>query len=362
MLFSYIYVKHQMEKMQEFVDFIFHQVWCKAPIGLEFKPDLFNESPELKEVVTEFGFAEKPAESGRAFYKNIKDIYGLFERLPAAQIEQYKEWFQGNNDIEKACANHPHVQIKRYKDLPAENEELNERLKLFFAGLYLSCLSEPPAVLKTKIGSIDDHYDTFTNVNNEGICPFCGFTDLLGPGHSKRDAYDHYFPKAIFPFNSVNFRNLVPACHHCNSSYKATQNTAYAPPDRTQGAARRKCFYPYSTEFEGLEIEVSLSHGYLPALQTEDIEFRFGPNQFKDEIATWQEVYGIDERYKELLCAKNRGKAWVTQALEEWPLHGGRIEEYLNVLEKRAVSAPLADANFLKTPFLQACNEKGLFI
>lgn len=29
MLFPYIYVPHQMEKMQEFIDFIFYAVWCK---------------------------------------------------------------------------------------------------------------------------------------------------------------------------------------------------------------------------------------------------------------------------------------------------------------------------------------------
>ena len=30
MLFPYKYVPHQMEKMQEFIDFIFYEVWCKA--------------------------------------------------------------------------------------------------------------------------------------------------------------------------------------------------------------------------------------------------------------------------------------------------------------------------------------------
>ena len=30
MLFPYVYVKHSMEEMQGFIDFIFFAVWCKA--------------------------------------------------------------------------------------------------------------------------------------------------------------------------------------------------------------------------------------------------------------------------------------------------------------------------------------------
>ncbi len=27
---------------------------------------------------------------------------------------------------------------------------------------------------------------------------------------SNPEAYDHYLPKSLYPFNSINFRNLVP--------------------------------------------------------------------------------------------------------------------------------------------------------
>ena len=47
MLFPYTYVPHQIEKMQAFIDFIFHEVWCKAPIGLDFHADLFDGNPVL---------------------------------------------------------------------------------------------------------------------------------------------------------------------------------------------------------------------------------------------------------------------------------------------------------------------------
>lgn len=44
------------------------------------------------------------------------------------------------------------------------------------------------------------------------ICQPC---DINGVHHTKREAYDHYRPKPLYPFNSVNFRNLAPACHEC---------------------------------------------------------------------------------------------------------------------------------------------------
>ena len=51
MLFPYTYVPHSMEKMQEFIVFIFFEVWCKAPAGHPFGFDPFNAKPDLKSVM-----------------------------------------------------------------------------------------------------------------------------------------------------------------------------------------------------------------------------------------------------------------------------------------------------------------------
>ena len=93
MLFPYTYVPHQMEKMQTFIDFIFHEVWCKAPIGLVFHPDLFEGNPDLKEVMTEFGFSAQAADRGKAFYKDVKSIYEFFALLSPQEIDQFKHWY-----------------------------------------------------------------------------------------------------------------------------------------------------------------------------------------------------------------------------------------------------------------------------
>lgn len=167
----------------------------------------------------------------------------------------------------------------------------------FFKGLYSQSLLDL-AALRAKIGDIDDHYQTFVQTNKAGKCPFCGINDLLGEYHSKREAYDHYLPKALYPFNSINFRNLVPACHHCNSSYKTSKDPAYTPKDPARAVQRRTVFYPYKTVPHTIELQVVLHQPDIDKLSPADITLQFGPAAITEELGTWKDVYGIEERYK----------------------------------------------------------------
>lgn len=241
MLFSYTYVPHQMDKIQEFIDFIFHEVWCKAPNGLVFHPNLFEGNLDLKDVMSEFGFSAQAAKGGKEFYKSVKAIYERFALLSPQEINQFKLWYQGNNDLENVCANDPNVQVTRYADIAVSHEDISKEMAAFFKGLYALLHL---AALRAKIGDIDDHYKCFVTINNAGRCPFCGISELLGKDHRVREAYDHYLPKSLYPFNSINFRNLVPACHHCNSSYKTIKDPIHKPKDPDGRAVRRKNFIP----------------------------------------------------------------------------------------------------------------------
>jgi len=359
MLFPYTYVPHQMERMQTFIDFIFHDVWCKAPIGLVFHPDLFEDNPDLKEVMVEFGFSAQAADRGKVFYKDVKAIYELFASLSPQEIDQFKQWYQGNNDLEKVCANDPVAHLVRYADIPVAHKGLAEQLATFFKGLYSQSLLDL-AALRAKIGDIDDHYQTFVQTNKAGKCPFCGISDLLGEYHSKREAYDHYLPKALYPFNSINFRNLVPACHHCNSSYKTSKDPAYTPKDPARAVQRRAVFYPYKTVPHTIELQVVLHQPDIDKLSPADITLQFGPAAITEELGTWKDVYGIEERYKNKLCGENDGKYWLTQVLDEWKEDGRDPTEYMTTLARQAQKRPYADCNFLRKPFLDACKKIGV--
>ena len=205
MLFPYTYVSHQMEKMQEFIDFIFYEVWCKAPGYGPFSLDLFLPNPDLYEVMNAFHYSD--SQGSEFFLGHVQRIFELFTTLDDAQIEQFRQWYQANNDIEKVCANDSSISVARYADLPTKLNGIKDQLKSFFKNLY-SYLNL--AALKEKIGEIGDHYnEAFSGANRSGKCPFCGISDMKGPDHDYREAYDHYLPKALYPFNSVNFRNLV---------------------------------------------------------------------------------------------------------------------------------------------------------
>jgi hypothetical protein len=352
MLFPYTYVPHQMEKMQTFIDFIFHEVWCKAPTSGPFGLDLFDANAELREVMEAFYYSD--AQGADFFYGHVERIYGLFSALTAVQINQFQQWYQGNNDLEKVCANDPATHLARYVDIAVKHKDLAAQLGTFFKGLYSQSLLDL-AALRAKIGDINDHYQTFVATNKAGKCPFCGIGDIKGEHHSKREAYDHYLPKALYPFNSINFRNLAPACHECNSTYKLSKDPAH------NLAGRRKAFYPFAAAAQIIDIRVALQHSDIENLKPTDVQMRFGPAAITEEIETWKDVYGIEERYKAKVCGENDGKYWLTQVLDECQAYDKQPADVLAMRAQQAQSRPYADCNFLRRPFLEACQQIGVF-
>ena len=210
MLFRYKYVPHSIQRMQRFINFIILQVWCRAPKMGAFDLALFDANPPLKEIMTTLAYDH--TQTGDRFYSQVQKIYESFGALSRTDIAQFKRWHQANNDIERVCLNDPKVKVARYADIASLHPDLSEQLASFFKELYSQKLLGL-AAFREKIGQIEEHYQAFMKVNTSGKCPFCGLGDIKGLHHTKREAYDHYLPKAYYPFNSINFRNLAPACH-----------------------------------------------------------------------------------------------------------------------------------------------------
>jgi hypothetical protein len=360
MLFPYTYVPHSMEKMHEFIEYIFFKVWCKAPEGKPFSFELFNAKSELKAIMEAFHYSDS---KGADFFNgHIEKIYGLFAPLSNEQISRLQEWFKGNNDIEGLCRNDPAVAIARYNELAAFHKPISDEMASFYKGLYSKDLLDLKK-LRPVIGEMDDHHTRFTEVNKEGKCPFCGINDVKGIYQSKREAYDHYLPKGKYPFNSINFYNLAPACHECNSSYKTSKDPLYDGNDplTDNAGGRRKAFYPYQTTPYNIDLNISLDSPDWNNIKPEAINIITGPEALREEIDTWMDVYGIEERYKAKCCGENDGKYWIESVLDEW-INAGRLpEEYMATLERHTRFKPFAEANFLKRPFLEACRRAGLF-
>lgn len=351
MLFTYIYVPHAMDKMQEFIDFIFFEVWCSAPNNGEFRHELFDENAELMELMEAFYYSD--TKGSDFFYGHVERIYGLFSTLTQPQIDQLQQFYLANNAIEKVCANDPAARSIQYKDLIAMHPELGKLMASFYRGLYDNSFLGLTAV-KALTGDLKDHNKQFFAVNNIGKCPFCGISDLKGIHHTRREAYDHFLPKYRYPFNSINFLNLAPACHDCNSSYKLSKDPAH------NAAGRRKSFFPYSKENYNIEVTVNINKPDIDHLTPADIQLTFGPAATGEEIETWKEVYGIDERYK-AKCCDGDAKDWLEQIRIFRDASGLAPETSIAMVQQQTVNAPVANSNFLKLAFLEGCQRAGLF-
>ncbi len=351
MLFPYTYVPHQMEKMQRFINFIFYQVWCRAPKAGAYSLNLFDAHPPLKVVMESFAYDHN--KEGDLFSSRIQAIYESFAKLPRADIVQFKRWYQSNNDIERVCGNAPGSQVARYAEVQAKYPELSELLGTFFKNLHTSSNLLRLKSLRDEIGDIDDHYHAFMEVNKAGKCPFCGIGDIKGVHHSKREAYDHYLPKAHYPFNSINFRNLAPTCHECNSTYKLSKDPAH------HAAGRRKAFYPYADSGHNIEVTINLGAPDIDRLTLADIQLTFGPAAVNEEIATWKEVYGIEERYKAICCGSD-AIDWLEQLRILSDTHGIDPATSMATLQEQTKISPVANSNFLKLAFLEGCGRVGV--
>lgn len=240
-----------------------------------------------------------------------------------------------------------------YDDLNAFSPELKTELKKFCTDLFSSVINL--STVKETLGCFKEHYIEFSQINNEEKCPYCGFSDLAGEYNERREAYDHYLPKSKYPFNSVNFRNLAPMCNKCNSSYKLAKD----PISNLEGT-RRKAFYTFTQNHPDIDFNLTLNCDSLDVLKPDHITIQISCCGYEEQIETWKEVFGIDERYRIKCCGKNDGKAWLARITDECQNYDRSPSEMLESELQTARNQKMADANFLKAPFLEACNRAGL--
>jgi hypothetical protein len=355
MLFNYQYKEYSIERFQIYLDHLVKKVWCQ-PKG---KFSLNKLHPDLQAIIKEISY---DGSIGDWLHGPIKKIYSIFSRdLTAAQRKRIAKWYDNNNSIKALCARDPRKLPATYKDIKAINEDLEVSLKAFCKSLFTDVIKLK--AVTSRIGTLDDHYDNaFLKHNKKGKCPYCGFGDILGQYHSKREAYDHYLPKGTYPFNSVNFKNLAPMCHTCNSSYKLAQDPTYHidPLHKSGGGVRRKAFYSYATTASGIAIGVTLDKANISKLGSGAINFQITAPGRTEEVETWKEIFGIEERYRSKCCAENDGKVWLERILIHHTKYKRTKRQMLAAEIATAEADPWSDANFLKKPFLLACKNAGI--
>jgi len=83
------------------------------------------------------------------------------------------------------------------------------------------------------------------------------------------------------------------------------------------------------------------------------------PAALSEQIATWKEVYGIEERYKAKCCSGD-AKDWLEQIRVLRDEYGIDPAASLISLRQQIEKAPFANSNFLKIAFLEGCDRVGI--
>jgi hypothetical protein len=355
MLFPYRFVVgHTIYALQEWMDELFLKVWCVADPAVEYDIELLPDV--LKEVVLEI--ANDNRITIDHLYGPIKRVYEIFQQLDQTTKDNLALAYRHNNSIEDLCKQLNGCNPFLYSEFITIHQDLSDDLKWFYKNLFTNVIGLKSVT--DRIGEIDSHYDEFVTENDESKCPFCGINGIKGRYVGKRDAYDHFLPKGIYPFNSINFKNLSPMCYDCNSSYKGTKDLLH------QNATRRKAFYPFDTTINpNIQITITFSKADISTLTPADITLTLTSARQQAEVDSWKDAFGIEERYKAKCLEENNGKYWFEQATDEFANVQADLganftkELWVQSLINAAKRNPLADANFLKAEFLEACRRVG---
>lgn len=368
MHFSYTYINHKVEELQSYLDFLFFEVWMKA--DGDWSLDKLNGNKKLKDIYIVLDAED--SKNSYFFNSRIELIYKEFLKIKEPFKTRLKEGYLINNNIKNLCCNKELIPIT-FKEINGHYPNLGKLLKEFYSKLYGK---GSPFNLKAfdffSKKTIPDHYREFMIVNNKGICPFCAIHPIKGNNHSTREAYDHYIPKGLYPFIAINFYNLAPMCHECNSSYKLSQMPIFKKRIKNidpiiSKKNRTLSFYPYSDVAPKINLNINLYSNKINTLRPNEIDLKITCDEgMEEQIETWKRIFGLDERYSALLCSKNEGFVWYSFIADEYKnfkeLKGGNNwEDLFQSLIKQDKKYPLTGLGFLRSKFLEECNNNGLF-
>ena len=179
----------------------------------------------------------------------FKKIAALLKEQSEETRQNVYEAFQNNNQIKHLCTD----SSSPLKSFDNRLVDLHKEIKGLFKYLYDKTINTNVFIESLSGASIKDHYIEFRKINGS-VCPFCGIADYPDEDSGARAAYDHYLPRAHYPFAGVNFENLVPMCTTCNERpNKGSKDVLFTSTKRNE---RREAFYPYG-EHRGIKLLIS---------------------------------------------------------------------------------------------------------
>ena len=329
MIKTYKYLDSVHGKLHEFVIAFFNRI--------EFETGDFDDAffdPEFLVIVKRHP---------KVLRQRCKEIYNAIRGWDQNDRSTLCKQIRESNEIENICKGNYKPPV-----IDQNNTGVMGLLRELFMALYNQVLDGKGFRDKYQT-KLRDHFDAFSRLNIEITrCPICGIADLKKHHDETRDQYDHYLPKALYPFSSINFRNLVPSCKECNSfDAKGAKDTI--------AISTGRIFFPYDQAHKGIVVEVNVSKDDE---KIENIEWKIkyiSPDNKKDEVQSWINIYKIKERH--LGYIKGRIIKWYqlffnfvnSKSMEGKPPED-RKEVYLSWLKERE---NLEINDFMERPALE---------
>lgn len=279
MIYFYTYLPHNIQNLHEYLDHFYQQMF--AEVSPTFDKTLLIHA-DFVTIIDEYKIQ---------ILDKLEKMFNDYVALGAPDKEIVRIAYQNNNNIEGIC--NKTCNPKKFDELPAA---IRGSVKSLYDNLWDSILKYARVV--DKCGTVKQHFNAFRVANDHLVCPFCGLEGLLCEHDDGREDYDHYIPKGDYPFNCVNFINLVPMCHKCNSKYKGQVDPVW-----TEGTppARRELFYPFDQNIQNhlikVKIDESVSDLGRDGWTADRLNIEFDPATIGSMVDSWMDIFQIKSRY-----------------------------------------------------------------
>lgn len=286
MIYTYKQLSHPIQGLHVELVYFFEQLFRSAP-------QHYDETTLLTH-----DFIKIVNKSPISLKANLIAITEGYYLLTSSEKKIIREAFYANCQIQKLCID---TKLNAIKFKAIKNVNYCKLLKDFLTTLWEDYPQNK--FIEKKFGTVLIHFNDFLNPSHQKalVCPFCGLNKLKPSGSINRNAYDHFVPKAMYPFVSINFQNLFPICHECNSDEKKDIDTLYFK------NKRRKLLHPADSKYNGQKLSItvipkeSYSTKNLKTLLT-DINWEFAINlagKVDTRLLAWDDIFKIKRRYRE---------------------------------------------------------------
>lgn len=337
---SYNRVKSKLYRVQSFVNYMMLEIVLKAR---KFDNDDF----ELDMVLPRYRTLIKKVNS-KYLLDPLKTMYEVCRRLNCVQLKMLRKAVYSNNKIEELCKGE--IQPVHYSEIEQvlgdENKKFIEALKVFCNSLYNSCLRRKPFI--NEYDNMSTYYKSLVKRNS--TCVMCGVPNTISIElDDVVSAFDHYLPRALYPFNSVNLDNLVPTCDACNQKYKRDVDPLFGTDSFFLKKNQQRCFFPFSGKAYPIVVNVKFLSSYRQNMPIEDIKVDLTCTGKQEEVDNWDRIYHIKQRYRSFI-GNNEFYNIYKFTMDEALLYNMPMKKMIQLKENNME----ADMYFLKVPFLKA--------